>query len=39
MENKIIVLKVGKQDYPTNTYIIVDKNKNGGMIDPGLENN
>ena len=37
MENKIIVLKVGKQDYPTNTYIIMDKNKNGVIIDPGFE--
>lgn len=37
MEKRIIVIKVGKEDYPTNCYLILDENNNGILIDPGFE--
>lgn len=35
--NKIIQIQVGDENYPTNTYIIYDENKNGVVIDPGYD--
>ena len=37
--NEIIRLKVGKEYYPTNCYIIKDSNNNTIIIDPGYEAN
>ncbi|MBR1884505.1 MAG: MBL fold metallo-hydrolase [Clostridia bacterium] len=35
--NKIEVIYVGDESYPTNCYIIYDEDKNGVLIDPGFE--
>ena len=37
MEKEIIQVKVGDENYPTNCYIIKDKNNEGVLIDPGLD--
>ncbi len=37
MKERIIVVKVGNDDYPTNCYIVVDKNNEALVIDPGLD--
>ena len=35
--NKIIQIEVGDDNYPTNCYIIYDKEDNAVVIDPGYD--
>lgn len=37
MDKKIIVVKVGDENYPTNCYIVVDEQSRAVVIDPGLD--
>lgn len=37
MEEKIIILKVGNPEYPTNCYIVSGIDKNSVIIDPGMD--